>query len=119
MTIPVPFDQLEATLTEFDHAYLITLRADGGFVKILTVDPFVRDDRLVVAPVRESVRANVAGDSRVTLVWPPRRFHGFSLIADGTGSLTDESIEIEVDHAMLHRPSEHADGPAWVFPESK
>lgn len=115
MTIPVSFDQLAATLTVFDHAYLVTLRPAGEFVKILTVDPFVRSERLIV-PGRQSVLDNVASDSRVTLIWPPRDHHGFSLIVDGLGAVEGDEIVVSVDHGMLHRPSEHADGPAWSWP---
>lgn len=116
MTIPVPFEQLASTLTAFDHAYLITMRGQDEFAKILTVDPFVRGDRLIVATERDSVRSNVAADQRVTLIWPNREYHGFSLIVDGLGTVVDGEIVIDVDHGMLHRPSEHDDGPEWVFP---
>lgn len=116
MTIPVQIDQLAATLTVFDHAYLVTQRGSDEFAKIMTVDPVMQDDRLLIEAARESVRANVAADSRVTLIWPPRQFHGFSLIVDGWGTIAGDAIEIEIHHGMLHRPREHGDGPEWVFP---
>lgn len=116
MTIPVPIDALAAVLRDFDHAYLITQRGVAEYAKVLTVDPFMRGDELVIATERNSVRSNVASDDRVTLIWPPRTHHGHSLIMDGRGSLAVDEIRIAIDHAILHRPSAHADGPAWIFP---
>lgn len=116
MTIPVTLDQLASTLTAFDHAYVITLRGADEFVKVVTVDPVVRDDRLVITTGHRSILANVEADPRVTLVWPPREYHGFSLIVDGHGSVAGDELVVAIDHGILHRPHEHDDGPAWVFP---
>lgn len=116
MTIPVSLDQLAPTLTAFDHAYVITLRGADEFVKIVTVDPFVRDDRLVITTGHRSIFDYVTADPRVTVVWPPREHHGFSLIVDGQGSVVGDELVVEIDHGILHRPHEHDDGPAWVFP---
>ncbi len=55
----------------------------------------------------------MAANPLVTLIWPTPQRHGFSLIVDGTATATDGGIGILVDHAVLHRPSSHADGPAW------
>ena len=116
MTIPVPIDALAAVLRDFDHAYLITQRGAEEYATVLTVDPFMRGDELIITTERDSVRANVASDDRVTLIWPPTTRHGHSLIMDGRGSLAVDEIRIAIDHATLHRPSAHADGPAWIFP---
>ena len=72
MTIPAPIDALAAVLREFDHAYLITQPGAEEYAKVLTVDPFMRGDELVIATEHNSVRSNVASDDRVTLIWPPR-----------------------------------------------
>ena len=132
MTIPVPIDALAAVLRDFDHAYLITQRGLDEYAKVLTVDPFMRGDELVIATERDSVRGHVASDDRVTLIWPPTKHHGHSLIVDGRGSLAAGEIRIAIHHAILHRPgapmgrigSSPADQGAcsamttWVLPRS-
>lgn len=120
MTIQVPAAELAATLVGFDHAYLITQRGADQPVKILTVDPVLADGRLLVATESESVRAGVAADDRVTLVWPPRVRHGHTLIVDGHATLIatglETGLEVRFEHGMLHRPRTHADGPDWQLP---
>lgn len=119
MSIPVSMQQLAATLTAFEHAYLITMRPAGGFAKIYTVDPVVTDGELLIPTDHQASLDNVTADPRITLIWPPLVHHGWTLLVDGHGSAVPGGIQVAVDHGMLHRPREHGDGPEWVFPESK
>lgn len=112
MTIPVPLDRLERTLRRFGSATLIASRP-GDWPRVVTVDPVVEGEDLLVPTPYENARAAVAAYPRVTLVWAPPQRHGFALIVDGTATVTGSDVRVVVDHAILHRPAAHADGPAW------
>ena len=112
MTIPVEFGQLAKTLESFDHAYLLTVSAEG-LVKVNAVDPVVTADAVVVEAAGMQARLNVAGNPVMTLVWPPTIRHGHTLIVDGTASVVDRSIVIHQTSGLLHRPGAHSDGPDW------
>ena len=116
MTILVPLEQLAATLEHFASASLVTLTADT-WPKIHTVDPVVDGDALRVVSPAPSVYRNVATNPLVTLIWQPTVHHGHTLLVDGWAVTDGEALRIRIDHAMLHRPAAHADGPAWVAPE--
>lgn len=110
MSIPVSFDQLADLFTHYPCATLITLR-EGTFVKIMTVDPVLRANRIVVPDARKSVLLNAAADPHVTLILQPAQPHGWTLIVDGLGKVVLDNLEIEMVSGMLHRPRSHSDGP--------
>ena len=85
MSIPVSPAELPEVLARFGSASLISHAAPH--VKVHTVDPVVEGEDLVVEPVRESLRANLAADPHVTLVWQPLVRHGWTLIVDGVGRI--------------------------------
>lgn len=110
MSIPVDVAGLERTLADFGSGYLVTVSADGA-AKVVTVDPTVTDGLVVVrAPGRGSL-ANVAGNPRVTLVFPPAERHGFTLLVDGTAGPDGDDLRVDPASAVLHRPAAHSDGP--------
>ncbi len=111
MTIPVAASELHAVLGRFASAALIT--HSEPYVKVLTCDPTMDGDDVVVTPVRESTVRNVHADSHVTLIWQQHVHHGWTLIVDGVGQVEGERLRVAVASAMLHRPRSHADGPAW------
>lgn len=119
MTIPVQPDQLVAVLERFGSAMLVTLPAEG-FARVLTCDPVLdcsgAAPELVIPDPFPVALANVAADPRVTVMWPAAEHHGFALIVDGYGRETSGELRVEIDHAILHRPRSHRDGPEWVFP---
>jgi len=113
MSIVVDPAQLAETLTQFGHAYLLTTDA-AGVVKVNTVEPSVVGDAVVIGgPGMMQARLNVGVHAFATLIWPPVVHHGHTLIVDGTAAFDDASISITPSRAVLHRPAEHADGPAW------
>lgn len=111
MTIPVSAAELPDVLRRFEFATLITHHTP--YVKILTVNPRVEGESIVVDEVRESTRANLATDPHVTIVWQQHAYHGWTLIMDGIGRAEGDQLRIIVESAMLHRPRAHADGPSW------
>ena len=48
----------------------------------------------------------------MTVLFPPLEQRGYTLIVDGTAEVTDDGIAVRPATAVLHRPADHADGPA-------
>lgn len=111
MTIPVPLDQLSATLERFGSAVLATLPA-GTWPRVVTVDPYVDGLQLVVPAPPQTCLRHVGVNPLVTLYWATPQRHGYALIVDGWASVDGSDLRIRLDHAVLHRPSAHAEGPA-------
>lgn len=110
MSIPVPMARLAETLACYNAGVLITSAGDT-WPRVLTVEPgVVGDDLLIVAPHPEALR-NVAANPLVTVVWQPREPRGYTLIVDGWASPAGDDLRIRLDHAVLHRPGAHSDGP--------
>ncbi len=56
--------------------------------------------------------SHVEDDGPLSLLWPAASAEDFSLIADGTGSIVDETLRISITDAVLHRPAPADGGPA-------
>ena len=110
MSIPVDPKDLAGALADFDAGYLLTASADGR-VKAVTVEPTATPEELVIAGVSRGSARNIAHSAHVTVVFPPRERHGFTLIVDGTATVGDEAIRVVPEAAVLHRPASHSDGP--------
>ncbi|MBE6483132.1 MAG: hypothetical protein E7Z94_12315 [Actinomyces ruminicola] len=118
MTIPVPDEALLAVLDRFGSAVMVTPRPDG-WSRVLTVDARAEGtaggvEVVIVAPHPAGLR-RVAENPLVTLVWPSPVHHGHSLVLDGWGRVDGEDIRVRPDHAVLHRPGTHSDGPDWIW----
>lgn len=109
MSILVDLDRLEAALADFGAGYLLTASPEGA-VKAVTVEPRYAGGRLVVAGSRGS-SANLAANSKATVILPPLEARGYTLIIDGTAATSGEGIEFTPASAVLHRPASHSDGP--------
>ncbi len=110
MSIPVDPKDLAGALVDFGAGYLLTVSTEGR-VKAVTVEPTATDTELVIDGVSKGSARNIAENAHVTVVFPPREHHGFSLIVDGTATVGDEAIRVVPEAAVLHRPASHADGP--------
>ncbi|WP_418063844.1 pyridoxamine 5'-phosphate oxidase [Pimelobacter simplex] len=111
MSIPVAPADLRQALADFDSGYLLSTSSPQ--VKVVTVDPVADADGTlrISGPGRGTLR-NVAENSTVTLVFPPRERHGYTLLVDGTAAPSGESdVVVTATAAVLHRPAAHADGP--------
>ena len=109
MSIPVDPADLEQALADFGSGYLLTTSSPQ--VKVVTVDPVVADGRLHITGPGRGTLANLAENAAVTVVFPPREHHGYTLLVDGTGRVDGEDVVVEPAAAVLHRPKAHADGP--------
>ena len=110
MSIPVDLADLRHTLADFDSGYLLTTSSPQ--VKVVTVDPVAGDDGSlrVAGPGRGTLR-NLSENPTVTLVFPPRERHGFTLLVDGAARADGDDVVVVPAAAVLHRPAAHADGP--------
>ncbi len=108
MSIPVPLEELPATLAGYPWGYLVTV-GDDLRAHSLAVPTDWRDGSLVMAAGR-STRANVAARPDVTMVFPHPQAGEYSLILDGRAAEhPDESggslLVFTPSHAILHRPA--------------
>jgi hypothetical protein len=110
MSIPVDVADLEKALADFGAGYLLSVGSDAT-VKVVTVEPAIRDGVLVVAGPGKGTLANLARNAGTTLVFPPPLPKGFTLLVDGTAEVAGEDVRITPSGAVLHRPRMHADGP--------
>jgi hypothetical protein len=110
MSIPVDPADLRQALADFDSAYLLTTSSPQ--VKVVTVDPVAGDDGTlrIAGPGRGTLR-NLAENPAVTVVFPPRERHGYTLLVDGRATTEAEDVVVTATAAVLHRPAAHADGP--------
>ncbi|WP_377321275.1 pyridoxamine 5'-phosphate oxidase family protein [Pimelobacter simplex] len=111
MSIPVAPADLRQALADFDSGYLLSTSSPQ--VKVVTVDPVADADGTlrISGPGRGTLR-NVAENPAVTLVFPPRERHGYTLLVDGTAAVSgDSDVVVTATAAVLHRPAAHADGP--------
>jgi hypothetical protein len=102
MSVKVDLDQLADTLADFTIAYLVTV-GDDYRAHTVAVDPVFAGGVLDIGAIGRHTRENVAGHPDVTLIWPPREPGGYTLIVDGTGRATQDSLTVEPNRAVLHR----------------
>lgn len=110
MSIPVAPADLQQALADFDSGYLLTTASSR--VKVVTVDPEADDaGRLRIAGPGRGTLANLAANPETTVVFPPRKRHGYTLLVDGDAVVEGEDVVVTATAAVLHRPAAHADGP--------
>lgn len=107
MSIVVDLDQLAETLAEYPFGYLLTI--GGEAVKAVTVTATVEDDLVVIPTTSNGSARNLATNSAATLLFPPPRPRGYSLIIDGAAAADGTGFHLEPTRAVLHRPADHSD----------
>lgn len=110
MSIPVDLTDLARTLEGFGPGYLLSVSGEGR-VKAVTVEPSVAGAEVLVSGPGRGTAANLSGNDRVTLLFPPLEPRGYTLLVDGTASTDGEDVRVRPSSAVLHRPAAHADGP--------
>lgn len=109
MSIPVELDALEAKTSEYGWAYLLTVN-DDQTPKIVAVRPTWDASTLGIDERGRSAR-NASARPTVTLTYPPIDPTGYTLIVDGTATVSSEdrhsgpAIRFSPIGAVLHRPA--------------
>ncbi|HLY37963.1 MAG TPA: pyridoxamine 5'-phosphate oxidase family protein [Candidatus Binatia bacterium] len=104
MSVPVPLERLRAALEErAETAYVLTVSEDG---RPHAVHGRVRweGDALAV-PVGRRSAANATARPFVSLLYPVRSDGDYSLIIDGTATVTSTALLVTPVTAVLHRPA--------------
>jgi len=114
MSIPVEIPDLARAVAAYGAGHLATVSPQGT-VKIVTVDPVVDGEVLVVSGPGGGTLRNLLANPAVTLLFPPAERHGFALLVDGSGAVDGEDVRVTATGAVLHRPRAHADGPPPPF----
>jgi hypothetical protein len=110
VSVPVDLGDLAARMAEHGFAYLVTV-GDDRRAHLVAATPTLEDDGLVIGGLGRHSTANAAANDGVTLVWPPTTEGGYSLIVDGTASVTDDTTVVVVPaKAILHRPAPGPEG---------
>jgi hypothetical protein len=104
MSIKVDLDQLAEALADFTFAYLITV-GDDYRAHTVAVQPVLSDGVVDVGAIGNTTRRNVGQHDGVTLVWPPSKPGGYTLIVDGLGRASEDALRVEPTRAVLHRPA--------------
>jgi hypothetical protein len=102
MTVPVGLEQLRAEVAKYgDAPYLLTV-SDDGRPHAVSVRVGWEEGNLQLSGGTRS-RLNAATRPDVTLLWPAIEAGGFSLIVDGSASVSGGQIVIRPEAAVLHR----------------
>lgn len=126
MSIEVDLAALGTAMAEHDFAYLLSPGRERPHV--VAVVPRLVDGVLVVDSPGRSATALAAEHPAVTLVFPPRRAGGYSLIVDGDASIprggtapgaaSSPALSVRPGHAVLHRPATPPSRPSPTGCES-
>ncbi len=104
MSTTVPLTQLAQTMENHPFAYLLTA-SEGERVHAVAVDVAIDGDHLLVPQLGRRTLTNCEARPSVTLLWPPARPGGYSLIVDGTAARLGDGVVVSPDRAVLHRPA--------------
>ena len=108
MSISVDVDALREAMAGRQQCYLLTV-ADDGRPHAVAVRPELVNARFAVGTGQKS-SAYAAARPAVSLVWPPNEAGGYTLIADGTATVSGQSVQIDLTRAVLHRAGSPAGG---------
>ena len=107
MSIRIEPTELAAAVRGRDFVYLVTRGADRSHVVALKYS--VEGSRVTVRGAGRSSASNIERASTVTLVWPPAtrasEHSDYSIVADGTAMIDEESVVVDIVTAVFHRPA--------------
>ncbi len=112
MSVKVDVSRLAETLRDYGFAYLLTVTDDQRTHAVAVTPSMTGADLTFSDGLGRRTRANLAARPDVTLLWPPGDAGGYTLIADGRVTVTDDVATFVADNAVLHRPADHAAGNA-------
>ena len=114
MSVKVDLERLNEELDRFGPAPYVLTVSDSGRPHAVSVVVEWDGDRLVLGAGRTTA-ANATERPDVTLLWPPYEPGGYSLLVDGTASVTPASgddpatVAVKPEKATLHRSPPGAD----------
>lgn len=101
----VDIDAVAEHAGTYRFAYLITITAHQR-VHTSVVHPEFTDHVVTVPGASDRARTNAGAHPDVSLVWPPTKATGYSLIVDGIADGQDAAaLRITPSRAILHRPA--------------
>lgn len=98
---------LAATAEPYGMTPFLLYGAADGSARVNHVVAHIESNP-AIARVRgfgRGVAGRLAEDAPLSLLWPPHTPGGFSLIADGAGTIDGDELIIEISAAVLHRPA--------------
>jgi pyridoxamine 5'-phosphate oxidase-like protein len=107
MSVKVDVGKLTDALQDYGFAYLLTV-TDDQRTHAVAVTPASGDGGLTFTDgLGRRTRANLEARPDVTLLWPPGSAGGYTLIADGRVTVSDDVATFVPAQAVLHRPADH------------
>jgi hypothetical protein len=104
VSIPVDLDELASVAAaQAPFAYLLTV-SDRESAHAVAVTVLIADGELVCSAGRTSC-ANASARPSVSLLWPPGAPGDYSLIVDGTATVSDSEVRVAPSRAVRHRPA--------------
>ena len=104
MSINVELRDLRAVAEEqAPFAYLLTV-SDDLRAHAVAVTPGIGDHEITCAGGNRTC-ANAQARPAVSLLWPPARPGGYSLIVDGRAVVDGATVQIHPERAVRHRPA--------------
>jgi len=95
---------LAQALDEYGHqAYLLTVSPEGPHTSHVDV---TLTDRELKFSIGGTAQRNAAVNDNVSLLWPPSKTGGYSIIVNGILTLdaTDGPATVTISKSVLHRP---------------
>jgi len=104
MSVPIPLEGLRAALAErAGTAYVLTVSEDGRPHAVHA--PVRWEGDALAAQVGRRSAANASARPSVSLLYPVRSDGDYSLIVDGTATVTSTALLVTPVNAVLHRPA--------------
>ena len=104
MSVPVPLERLRTALAErAETAYVLTVSEDGRPHAVHA--PVRWEGDALAAQVGRRSAANATARPFVSLLYPVRSEGDYSLIVDGTATVTATAVLVAPVKAVLHRPA--------------
>lgn len=107
MSHAVEPDDLAETAAPYGNTPFLLYSSTDGSARVNHVVAAVETGPAVVRVTGfgRGVAKRVADNAPLSLLWPAADPGGFSLIADGVGSIDEAVLTIDISAAVLHRPA--------------
>lgn len=111
MSHAVSPQDLHATALPYGNTPFLLYVGSSGTARVnhVAVQLSEGSDQVIVTGIGRGVAKTLTPDLVLSLLWPPYDQDGFSLIADGTGTMDGEGdaarLILTISAAVLHRPA--------------